>query len=177
MSSLFKNKLVIILIAFLLLALGATLGTFIDRRVLTIDESMGTKINPETTNRFVPEIDDVEVVEEIPFQSINEDDANLPQGQTQVKQEGRNGIRSRVYSVLSWNRKEISRTLIAEVYTIQPSNQIILVGTYVAPPVQYEPAYEAPQDQFSRLVEPREPEGRYGPNGCDKMNLNGPPCY
>lgn len=145
MNDFFKSKLGITSIAFLSLAVGVALGGIISSGALANNDSTGSKINSDYLGlKGLLEIKDVEVTETIPFQTINEYDSGLPQGQTQVKQEGINGIRSSKFKVCLSQGRELARLLVSEAYPAQPANKVVVVGTYVAP------SYAAPSNQPSQ---------------------------
>ena len=79
----------------------------------------------------------------IAFSSSSQDDANLPKGQTQVAQTGKNGVMTLIYKVTYTNGAQTSKTLMSKTVTTQPVNEIIDIGTYVAPappqPVEVDP--------------------------------------
>lgn len=76
-----------------------------------------------------------EVIEEkIPFETKQENDSNLASCQTQVKQEGKEGVKELKYSVDYQNDKEIKRSLISETVIIEPTPKIISIGTKVTTP-------------------------------------------
>lgn len=77
--------------------------------------------------------------DDIAFQTENKDDSTLEKGQTQVKQEGKNGTKETKYKVTYTNGKETAREIISEVVTVQPVNKIVLSGTKVTAPVVSSP--------------------------------------
>lgn len=81
----------------------------------------------------------------IGFESVEEQDANLPQGQTRIAVEGTEGERTITYEVTYVEAKETARKLIKSEITKAPTTKITKVGTYVAPPPQPAPATPAPQ--------------------------------
>lgn len=120
------------------------IGGIIRYEALVNNELRGSRINNDHRDlkRIVPEIEikDVEVIDEITFQTINEYDSGLPQGYMQVKQEGNNGSRSRNYRVYSLQGQEIKRQLVAEAYVTQPIAKIVVVGTGVTASLYVQPS-------------------------------------
>jgi len=80
------------------------------------------------------EIKEETKTEEIVFQTTNQDDATLEQGQTKVQQEGKNGLKEFKYKVTYTDGKETSREPISETITTQPVDKIVLNGTKVPAP-------------------------------------------
>jgi hypothetical protein len=69
----------------------------------------------------------------VPFTSSNTDDASLPQGQTTIKTTGVNGVKTLTYEITYQNGKQTNKQLIKEEVTTPAINQVVAVGTYVAP--------------------------------------------
>lgn len=88
-----------------------------------------------------PKVEVKQVVEKqaVPFETQTTEDGNLAKGQTQVRQEGVNGIKELTYQVTYTNDIETSRSGPTENITLQPVNKIVANGTYVAPPPQVDP--------------------------------------
>jgi hypothetical protein len=95
-----------------------------------------------------PKTSEVTVTEFIPYTSQTQNDASLPQGQTQVIQAGVNGSKQVIYMVTTVSGKETSRTEKAETTNTQPVAQIISVGTYVAPAPTPAPAQACPNGTY-----------------------------
>lgn len=74
------------------------------------------------------------VTEAVPFTESWVDDGALPSGQTQVRTPGQNGEKTLTYLVHLLDGQEVSRELISEEVTRPPVTQVIVNGTYVAPP-------------------------------------------
>ena len=89
-----------------------------------------TKVTPtegEKTQPVVkPEV--VTSTEVVPFQTITQNDATLPKGQTKVVQEGVNGESTTLTEVTTVDGKQTSRVL-KNTITKQPVNKVIAVGT------------------------------------------------
>lgn len=70
--------------------------------------------------------------ETIPFEMTSVDDATLAKGQTQVKQEGKDGVKEIKYKITLTDGKETNREKVSENVTTQPVNKIVSNGTKVA---------------------------------------------
>ena len=83
-------------------------------------------------NEYSPSIAKLEeVVEDIPFQEENVDNANLEKGKTNIIQEGKLGKKSIKYIVRYENNKEIKRDEIGTNIIEQAENKVVEVGTKV----------------------------------------------
>lgn len=82
-----------------------------------------------------PEITVGQVLETatIPFTTATKDDNTLATGQTQVAQEGSDGVKTYTYQVTYTDGVETERVLVSETVTTPPVEKIIHNGTYVAP--------------------------------------------
>lgn len=78
--------------------------------------------------------------EEIAFSTKEVESANLPDGETQITQNGVAGERTIIYEITYTNGTETGRKKISEEVTKQPIDKITTVGTYVAPAPEPEPA-------------------------------------
>lgn len=101
-----------------------------------------TGLNVQTQETTTPVVEEkIETkTEAIPFTSTTENDPNLAQGQTQIKQAGQNGSKEVKTKVTYVDGKETKRETVSETITLQPVPQITSVGTYVAPPPAPSPA-------------------------------------
>jgi hypothetical protein len=90
---------------------------------------------PASASKPTDNITTKQVVETqaIPFTSTNEDDNSLAKGQTHIKQAGQNGVETLTYNVVYSNGNQTSKNLVSQAATTQPINQILEIGTYVAP--------------------------------------------
>jgi len=70
----------------------------------------------------------------IPFPKTNENDPNLAQGQTKIKQSGTDGIKQVKVKVTYVDGKETKRVPLPDVVTLQPVTEITLIGTKVPEP-------------------------------------------
>ena len=110
-----------------------------------------TKVTPtegEKKPSVKPEV--VTSTEVVPFQTITQNDATLPKGQTKVVQEGVNGERTILTEVTTVDGKQTSKVL-ENTITKQPVNKVIAVGTK-------EEAVPAPQPVKPEETKPTQPE-------------------
>lgn len=118
-------------------------------------EEPSSSPTPTPTPTPVTSTREESVTEVVPFTETRVDDASLASGQTQIRTPGVNGERTLTYVVRSIDGKEVSRELISDVVTTQPTTQVVANGTYVAPP----PPPPAPA--------PAPPAGNCDPNYAD----------
>lgn len=69
----------------------------------------------------------------VAFTSSEKEDTSLPKGQRKTTTTGVNGEKTDTYEVTYVSGKETARKLVKSEVTTQPVNEIISVGTYVAP--------------------------------------------
>lgn len=133
--NLLRNGYVIAIIITIALIAGVVLGSTFLSRTTIIAVSQGRYAVSDAGHSYWFQITykEVEVIEEVPFQTINENDPNLPQGQSLIRQEGMNGFLSKTCKVTYMGEKELSRALVSEHYIKQPVNASVALGTYVAP--------------------------------------------
>ena len=74
---------------------------------------------------------DVASTQSIPFATVNQNDANLPKGQTAVVQEGSNGMKTITTRNSYADGQLTSSKVISEVVTTAPVNKIVSIGTKV----------------------------------------------
>lgn len=79
------------------------------------------------TQELVTETDTV--TEAIPFETIRQDNPDLPVGTEEVVQEGQDGSSVATFNVTYENGQEVSREQVGEASITQPINQIVEVGT------------------------------------------------
>lgn len=70
-----------------------------------------------------------EIVQEMDYERIIQQEDSLEYGVTKVKQEGKKGEKRLTYSITSHNGQEVSRELIAQQVVRPPQNNIVLKGT------------------------------------------------
>lgn len=83
--------------------------------------------------------------EPIAYESVEEQDATLPHGQTRVTTEGAEGVRTITYEVTYVQGKETNRTEVSSEVTLAPVAKVTKIGTYVAPPPPVAMPAPAPQ--------------------------------
>ncbi|HEY5668279.1 MAG TPA: G5 domain-containing protein [Candidatus Saccharimonadales bacterium] len=71
--------------------------------------------------------------EPVTFDTKNQDDPSLAKGQTKVVQTGQNGARTLTYRITYTNDTQTDKTLVTSEITTPAVDQIVAVGTYVAP--------------------------------------------
>lgn len=86
----------------------------------------------------------------VPFTSSEKDDASLSKGQRRITTTGVNGEKTEIYEVTYVKGQETAKKLVKSEVTIQPINEIVNIGTYVAPTSS--PAYIAPMSNQSTSV-------------------------
>ena len=101
--------------------------------------------------------------EVVPFQTITQNDATLPKGQTKVVQEGVNGERTILTEVSTADGKQTSKVL-ENTITKQPVNKVIAVGTK-------EEVVPAPQPVKPEETKPTQPETPKPEEKVDKTAL------
>lgn len=84
------------------------------------------------------------VTSPISFTSSEKEDSSLPKGQRKTTTTGVNGEKSDTYEVTYVGGKQIAKKLIKSEVTTQPINEVVSVGTYVAPSQAATPSYVAP---------------------------------
>jgi uncharacterized protein YabE (DUF348 family) len=72
----------------------------------------------------------------VPFQTVTKSDPNLYVGVKKVVQQGRNGTRVRTYQMVYADGKQTAQTLVSDVVTVQPVQQVIAVGAKPKPKPQ-----------------------------------------
>ena len=72
------------------------------------------------------------VTQYIKYKTIEQQDANLPKGQTKIIQSGSNGCKSVAYRILKKNGEVVSKTLLSQ-DTYNPHNKIVAIGTKEEP--------------------------------------------
>lgn len=73
--------------------------------------------------------------EEIPFETLSSESADLPKGEKKVTQAGTAGKVDKTFKLVLVDGREASRTLVSENITSQPVTEKVTVGTKVAAPV------------------------------------------
>lgn len=96
-------------------------------------------ISTETEKEVLPNIKVKKETktESVTFETTYINDANLEQGKSVVRTEGKNGIKTFIYEVTYTDGKETARKLIGESITTAPVTKVIAQGTkvpYTPPP-------------------------------------------
>lgn len=74
----------------------------------------------------------IEEKEELPFETVKQNDPNLDKGKEKVVEEGKNGLITKIYKITKENGKEVDRKLIDE--KVEDSkDRVIAIGTKKAP--------------------------------------------
>ena len=95
----------------------------------TNDNNSNTSTNNNSNNTQKTTTKNINVDETINYSTQEIQEVNLPRGQRQTSQAGKNGIKRITYKVTyNSNDTEISRTKVSESVISQPVNQIIKVG-------------------------------------------------
>ena len=110
---------------------------FNNTRYYQTEYSFGKNKTGVNKNDLAP-IDTVVVKEEQQTQSVaftreTKEDNTIPKGETQIKQQGKDGVRTVVYEVTYTNGAETKRVVKSDKVTTQPVTEITLVGTYEKP--------------------------------------------
>ncbi len=74
--------------------------------------------------------------ESVPFETEYDEDDTLPEGETKVKTEGVEGVKTLTYKVIAKDGAEVSRELVSEDITDAPQNKVILKGTKKSEPAK-----------------------------------------
>jgi len=91
------------------------------------------------------EVKEESKTEEVAFQSTKSTDATLPVGEEKVIRAGVKGVRTIVWTVTYTNGVETSRTVKSDAVTTPAVDELIAVGSYVAPPTT-PPVIPIPED-------------------------------
>ena len=77
------------------------------------------------------EVEEKEVEEEIPFETLEKEDSDLAWRKKEVRQAGENGIKKVKYEITYKNGKEIGREKIFQITEKKPITEIVAVGTKI----------------------------------------------
>ena len=130
-----------------------------------------TKVTPAEGEK-VPSVVKPEVVtstEVIPFETITQNDATLPKGQTKVVQDGANGERTTLTEVTTVDGKQTSRIL-ENTITKQPVNKVIAVGTKEEAVLTTQPETPKPEET-KPTPQPEKPKETKPEEKVDKTAL------
>jgi resuscitation-promoting factor RpfB len=70
---------------------------------------------------------------EIPFDTVEQEDPDLPIGQTRVMQDGKNGTMTLTWRQVVENGQKGEKQVVSEVPTVEPTPKIIGIGSYANP--------------------------------------------
>jgi hypothetical protein len=87
----------------------------------------------KATSKPVISAKQVTETQPVGFITTDENDSSLANGQTETKQAGHNGIETLTYNITYSNGQQTNKTLDSTVVTAPPVNQIVELGTYIAP--------------------------------------------
>ncbi|HEM5693411.1 TPA: G5 domain-containing protein [Streptococcus suis] len=95
------------------------------------------KVGTKTTTSPVVTTEEISETKPVPFETIRENDPNLEAGKEVVAAEGKEGVRTIVYTVTKIDGVETGRVVKSDTLTIPAVNKVIKVGTKrsVATPV------------------------------------------
>lgn len=96
----------------------------------TVQEASPPKIETKTET----------ITETIPFSTSNVTTSTLDKGDTQIQTTGVNGTKTITYTITLTDGVETNRVS-KEAVTSEPTNEVVLVGTYVAPASNCDPNY------------------------------------
>ncbi|HEL1739204.1 TPA: G5 domain-containing protein, partial [Streptococcus suis] len=87
------------------------------------------KVGTKTTTSPVVTTEEVSETKPVPFETIRENDPNLEAGKEVVATEGKEGVRTIVYTVTKIDGIENGRVVKSDTLTIPAVNKVIKVGT------------------------------------------------
>jgi hypothetical protein len=93
-----------------------------------------TKNTEQTQQESVTEKKTVTETEAIAFSKTTVEDGAMDRGKSAVRVKGANGVKTLTYEVTYVDGQETDRVLIKDEITKQPINEVVAIGTYVAPP-------------------------------------------
>jgi hypothetical protein len=82
----------------------------------------------------------------LPYKTTTKESATLPKGERKIEVVGVTGTRTIIYTVTTTDGKETSRVVKSDEVTKAPVDELILVGTYVAPVIPPAPSRDDTQD-------------------------------
>ena len=116
-----------------------------------LDPSLGLHVSPSLETTLQPDMTItaldvfVRVVKEeaeVPFETVEEEDPTLAEGQRRTVREGVSGSAIRIYEILVVGETETRRTVKAEEILIEPVDRVVRVGTRA--PVAQQPVAKQP---------------------------------
>lgn len=120
---------------------AVSVGDVLEDAGLVLGDSDRTSqpANAPVVNNMVVKVSRVDTTqtaaasEEIPFETLKTDDAELPVGEEKVTQEGAAGKVEKKFSLVTVDGREASRTLVSETVAVQPVTEKISIGTKPKP--------------------------------------------
>jgi uncharacterized protein YabE (DUF348 family) len=127
---------------------AATVGNVLEDAGLTLGANDRTSqpAHAPVVNNMVIKVSRVDngqtavTTEDVPFESVSEESAELLKGEKEVTQEGAAGKVEKTFKLVLVDGREASRTLVSETVTVQPVAEKITVGTKPKPVAQAAPA-------------------------------------
>ncbi len=117
---------------------------------------LSENITVEPTNEIVrvgtkvtEEIEEQET-EKVPYETIEKKDPTLDEGKTVVDQAGEAGEKTITYKVTYVNGEEVNREVVSEEVTVDPIDEIILVGTKVTELKEEQETKEIPYETIEK---------------------------
>ncbi|WP_155972326.1 G5 domain-containing protein [Streptococcus ruminantium] len=113
------------------------------------------KVGTKTTTSPVVTTEEVSETKPVPFETIRENDPNLEAGKEVVATEGKEGVRTIVYTVTKTDGVETSRVVKSDTITTPAVNKVIKVGTKTttSPVVTTEEVSETKPVPFETICE------------------------
>lgn len=102
-----------------------------DDTLLKIGQQVNVTVNKPYLSVIVEK--EINVTEEIPFETKYEETDSLIKGDTKVQTAGEKGSKSVTYSISTQNGVEVQKTVVNTVVTKEPVTQVVLKGTKVIP--------------------------------------------
>ncbi|MFY9484409.1 MAG: G5 domain-containing protein [Patescibacteria group bacterium] len=113
-----------------------TVREFLDEKGIEVGDKdklspgFDTSLKPEMTIEIIRvTVTQVTTNEPIDFKTVTKEDATINRGISNVTQPGKKGNRKKVFEVTRENTKEVSRKKLSEEVTVQPVDEIVVVGT------------------------------------------------
>jgi uncharacterized protein YabE (DUF348 family) len=127
---------------------AATVGKVLEDAGLTLGANDRTSqpANAHVVNNMVIKVSRVDngqtavTTEDVPFESITKESAELLKGEKEVTQAGSAGKVEKTFKLVLVDGREASRTLVSENVTVQPVAEKVTVGTKPKPVAQAAPA-------------------------------------
>lgn len=95
-----------------------------------LSPSVETALRPDLKIEIIRvTVSELTTTEAIDFKTITKEDSSLNKGIRNTTQQGKKGTRKKVFEVTRENGKEVSRKKINEEVTVQPVDEIVVVGT------------------------------------------------